>query len=130
MLLLIGLGIVAGFGTLLALTGRGNYRESICQLCRRPAQVNDVSFSYNVGMLEARRHATLKGALCKSCIHRTYWKFAGINLSVGWLGYISLVVAPIFLLANTWVYLRSLGMTAPALAQANTGFNPSPPPIS
>jgi hypothetical protein len=128
--LLIAIGIVLGLGALLALTGRGSYREGTCQLCRRPAQVNDVSFSYNVGMLVARRYATLKGALCKSCIHRTYWKYAGINVTVGWLGYISLVVAPIFLLANTWVYLRSMGMTSPALPAATTGFNPSPPPVA
>ena len=129
--LLIAIGILAGLAAAFALTGHGNYRDGVCQLCRRHAQVNDVSFSYNIGMLVARRYATLKGALCKSCIHRTYWKYAAINLGVGWLGYISLVIAPIFLLANTWVYLRSLRMSAaPALASAPTGFNPSPPPIS
>jgi hypothetical protein len=128
-LLFIILGIVVGLGVLLALTGRGNYRAGVCQVCRREAQLNEVSFSYNIGMLVARRYATIKGLLCKSCIHRTYWKFAAINLTVGWLGYISLIVAPIFLLANTWIYLRSMGMTPPALAPANTGFNPSPPPV-
>jgi hypothetical protein len=126
--ILVTCGVLGIVAFLIAQTGRGNYNEGACQLCRRPAQVNEVALRYNIGMLVARRYATTKGWLCKPCIHRLYWKYAAINLTVGWLGYISLFCAPIFLLMNTWVYLRSMGLASPGAAPM-TGFNPSPPPM-
>lgn len=114
----------------LAQSGRAGYVSGACQVCRREAQLNPVAFRYNVGMLVARRYATLEGRLCKSCIHRTYWKYAAINLTVGWLGYISLIVAPAFLAMNTYSYLRS-ALLAPAGAVASdSGFLDGPPPVA
>jgi hypothetical protein len=114
----------------LAQSGRAGYVGGACQVCRREAQLNPVTFRYNIGMLVARRYATLQGRLCKTCIHRTYWKYAAINLTVGWLGYISLIVAPSFLAMNTYFYLRS-ALLAPAAAVAGqNGFLEGPPPIA
>ena len=125
---LILIAAFVGLAVIVSQTGRDAYLSGVCGLCSRPAQLNPVTFRYNIGMLVARRHATLKGAMCKSCIHRTFWKYAGINVSVGWLGYVSLFVAPSFLLLNGYHYLRSMGLKSPQ-AQLQTGFGSAPPPI-
>jgi hypothetical protein len=127
---LILLAAFVVLAVIVSLTGRDGYLSGACGLCRRPAQLNPVTFRYNIGMLVARRHATLKGAICKSCIHKTFWKYAAINVSVGWLGYVSLFVAPSFLLINGYHYLRSTGLKAPDAQPAmDTGFGSAPPPI-
>lgn len=113
-----------------AQSGCSAHVNGACQVCRREAQLNEVTFRYNVGMLVARRYATLAGKLCKSCIHRTYWKYAAINLTVGWLGYISAIVAPAFLAMNTYFYLRSALLAPPGAPGAETGFLEGPPPLA
>jgi hypothetical protein len=114
----------------LAQSGRAGFLSGSCQVCRRHAQLNQVALRYNIGMLVARRYATLEGRLCKSCIHRTYWKYAAVNLSVGWLGYISLIVAPSFLVMNTYFYLRSALLAPAGSLEAQNGFFEGPPPVA
>ncbi len=81
-----------------------------CQLCGAQAPTKDVTLYQNVGALIMRFHKKLQGSLCKSCITQNFWKMTLITLAVGWLGVISLVVAPIFIIANIIQYIRCLGM--------------------
>jgi hypothetical protein len=61
--------------------------------------------------------STLEGELCKSCVNKNFWKMTLITLAVGWLGVISLVIAPIFIIMNIVQYISCLGMpSAPAAA--------------
>jgi hypothetical protein len=122
--------VVLALAWIVAQGGRAAYVRGACQVCQRNAQLSPVTFRYNIGMLVARRYATLKGQMCKSCIHRTYWKYAGINATVGWLGYISLFCAPAFLMMNTYYYLRSAMLLPFGAAVAQTGFVDGPPPIA
>src|SRR5207248_10794189 len=82
----------------------------ICQACGVEAPVKYVEFRQNIGALVMRFHKEVKGNLCKSCIHSHFWSMTLINLSVGWLGMISLVLAPVFSIMNLIQYLGALGL--------------------
>jgi hypothetical protein len=45
-------------------------------------------------------------------MHKKYWKMTGITLGIGWLGTVSIILAPCLIIANTVMYLKSLGMPA------------------
>jgi hypothetical protein len=91
-----------------------------------------VEFHQNIGALVMRFHKSINGNLCKTCVHRHFWQFTLITLAVGWLGLISVIIAPIFLLNNIVRYLLCLGMepvpataTRPELTeQALTALGP------
>lgn len=82
----------------------------ICQNCGIEAPTKYVAFYQNIGALVVRFSKSIEGELCKSCIHRYFWSFTGINCTLGWWGYISLVVTPFFILNNTFRYLTCLSM--------------------
>jgi hypothetical protein len=82
----------------------------ICQVCGIEAPARQIEFHQNIGALFARFHRKIKGRLCKSCVHKKYWQMTGVTLGVGWLGMISIVIAPIFIIMNTVQYLGALGM--------------------
>ncbi len=83
-------------------------RDNSCQLCGSYAPVKYVEFHQNVGMLVRREHRHIKGKLCKNCINQNFWKFTLTTLAVGWLGTISFIIAPFFILNNTFYYLTSI----------------------
>lgn len=82
----------------------------ICQVCGVEAPTKYVAFYQNIGALVMRFSKSVQGNLCKSCIHKHFWEFTGINLLLGWWGMISFVVTPFFVLNNTFRYLLCLGM--------------------
>ena len=83
-----------------------------CQLCGAAAPSRQTKLYQNVGMLIMRKMKTLDAVMCKSCVHSNYWSMTGTTLAIGWLGTISLVIAPCIVLYNTFVYLTRLGMPA------------------
>ena len=88
-------------------------REGIlCQSCGIEAPSRYVRFHQNIGMLLMRQSSQVDGNICKSCLHKHYWSMTGTTLAIGWLGTISLVLAPIFIINNTIYYLSRLGMAA------------------
>lgn len=93
-----------------------------CEGCGAWAETRHVVFYYNIGLLVLRFHKALDATLCKSCIHRSFWKFTAFNLFLGWWGLISFFCTIGFLLNNTIRYLGCLGM-APRPADGGT-----PPP--
>lgn len=82
----------------------------ICQNCGIEAPTKYVAFYQNIGALVVRFSKSIEGELCKSCIHRYFWSFTGINCTLGWWGYISLVVTPFFILNNVFRYATCLTM--------------------
>ena len=83
---------------------------SWCRSCRAQVPTVLVSFSQNVGALFRRYETHLDAYLCRRCIHRSFWKFTLTTLAVGWLGLISLFVAPVYVLQNVYQYLRALSV--------------------
>src|ERR1041384_5910067 len=97
----------------------GRAQGIICQTCGVEAPVKYVEFRQNIGALVVRFSKEVKGNLCKSCIHSHFWSMTLINLTIGWLGYLSLVLAPIFSILNIVHYLAALGLPrVPKGAQA------------
>ena len=91
----------------------------ICQVCGVEAATKHVAFHQNIGALVMRYYKHVEGDLCKSCIHRFFWKFTLVNLFLGWWGMISLIVTPFFILNNLVRYILCLGMEpVPLDAQA------------
>ena len=85
----------------------------ICQNCGIEAPTRHVAFYRNIGLLIMRMQASCQGDLCKRCIHRRFWSFTLVNLTLGWWGVISLIVTPVFVLNNLVRYIGCLGMPAP-----------------
>ncbi len=84
----------------------------ICQLCGNAAATKYVEFYQNIGVLIMRFHKSLKGELCKTCIHEQFWLFTLVNVTLGWWGVISLIVTPFFIINNVARYLMCLTMPA------------------
>ncbi len=78
--------------------------RSFCQRCCVEALTQDVTFRQNLGALVVLFHSLTSGELCKSCIHAEFWRRTGITVGIGWLGYISVLVATVFLLMNVYNY--------------------------
>ena len=79
-----------------------------CQLCQQMRATRSVTFHRNVGMLVARRSYSVKGELCKSCIHKRFWEFQAKNILLGPWGFLSLMLTPVLLVMNTGTYLAAL----------------------
>jgi hypothetical protein len=69
-----------------------------------------VEFYQNIGVLVIRFSKSVRGELCKSCIHRYFWELTSINLILGWWGIISFFLNIGFILNNVIRYLSCLNM--------------------
>ena len=83
-----------------------------CQACGREAPTKYVAFYQNIGALVVRFQRSIRGYLCKSCIHTNFWKFTGLTLATGWWGFVSFFVNIFFILNNVGRYFACLGMAA------------------
>jgi hypothetical protein len=82
----------------------------ICQSCGIEADTRKVAFHRNIGALVVRFHKSIKGEMCKSCVNKYFWEYTAVNVTVGWLGIVSLVLAPVFTINNIVHYIPSLSM--------------------
>ena len=85
-----------------------------CQSCGKAAKTALAHFRQNVGMLVARQEKHIEGNLCRDCTGKYFWQLTLTTLAVGWLGTVSLIVAPIYVIMNIVTYTRSLGALAKA----------------
>lgn len=85
-----------------------------CQTCGCNGPTKYVNFHQNIGALVMRFRKEVKGELCKHCISSYFWKFTLTTLAVGWLGMISLILAPLMILNNIYYYLTALSLQAPS----------------
>jgi hypothetical protein len=85
-----------------------------CEKCGIEAPTRHVALHRNIGLLFMRLYQGTAGNLCKPCIHKTFWTYTAVNLTVGWWGVISLILTPIFVANNLVYYIMSLGLEPPA----------------
>jgi hypothetical protein len=78
-----------------------------CQVCGAAGKTAEVHFRQNIGMLIARREANIHGLLCANCVSQYFWKMTLTTLAVGWLGMISVIIAPIYIILNIVSFARS-----------------------
>lgn len=81
-----------------------------CQVCGREVPTAKIHLMQNIGMLVARSSKTLAGDVCRPCGMSAFKSMTLTTLFLGWWGVISLVLTPVFLIANivAWSSLRSL----------------------
>jgi hypothetical protein len=89
----------------------------LCQGCGVEAPTRQVAFYQNIGALVMRYSSKVEGKLCKSCIHKHFWKMTAVNLTLGWWGTISLIMTPCFLINNLGHYMVCLFMPSSRGAQ-------------
>src|SRR4051794_36499097 len=82
----------------------------ICQACGVEAPTKYVAFHQNIGAFLVRFEKSMKGNLCKSCIHKYFWSYTSTSFLLGWWGYISILLNPFFILNNVGRYVFCLGM--------------------
>ena len=85
----------------------------LCQLCGVEAPLRHVTVNSNIGAIVMRYHRHTRGFLCRKCIRGQVWKHNLTNLTVGWLGVHSLIIAPIYFVGNIATYIGSFGVPAP-----------------
>lgn len=78
-----------------------------CEVCGKNANVKYIEFYENRGALFMRYHREIKGNLCKDCINKYFWKFTLTTIAIGWLGTISFIVTPFYILNNVGRYIWS-----------------------
>jgi hypothetical protein len=83
-----------------------------CQTCGVEAPTRYVAFYQNIGALLMRFQKSIKGHMCKRCIHTHFWPMTMTTVCVGWLGVHSAIIAPFFVLNNLIRYLICLPMPA------------------
>src|SRR3989344_8263622 len=79
--------------------------QNLCEACGQPGELKYVVFYENRGAIVMRYHQEIRGNLCKGCIDKYFWKFTLITLCIGWLGVISFIVAPFYILNNVFRYI-------------------------
>ncbi len=82
----------------------------ICQVCGVEAPTKYMSLHQNIGALVVRFSKSLEGEMCKTCIHKHFWKFTLTNLLLGWWGVISFIITPFLILNNVIRYVLCLGL--------------------
>lgn len=58
-------------------------------------------------MLVVRHTTTEAGAFCGPCILSTFWSCTLTTAFVGWFGFISCILTPVFIIANIWELIQS-----------------------
>ena len=81
----------------------------MCDICSSRNPSVQVQLRHNVGMLFMRRVFETEGRLCRECLSRTFWKHQLSNFFLGWWGMISFVMTWVFLIDNTFTFLRARG---------------------
>lgn len=119
--------LLAGVSFTAGLLQRGAVREGPCQTCGREAPLAQLTFRYNIGMLIARRSASIQGWMCRRCAQRHFARYTGIDLVAGWWGVLSMLVTPAFACANLHQMGRAVRL--PASLAPGSGFAGAPPAI-
>ena len=78
-----------------------------CQVCKGPGPVAPATFRQNVGALVMRFEKRVKGNMCRRCMSQKFWSFTLTTAAIGWLGMISLFVAPIYVVMNIVEYVKA-----------------------
>jgi hypothetical protein len=88
----------------------------ICEVCNARGPTAYVEFHQNIGLVLARLSKSVKGELCRTCIDKHFWEFTLVTVLLGWCGFISLFVAPIFVVSNVLRFVGTrVGETGAAL---------------
>jgi hypothetical protein len=86
------------------------YLGQNCENCKSPAETKYIEFHENIGMIVMRKHRSVKGHFCKSCIDYYFWDLTGKTMLLGWWGTVSFIITPFILLNNVFRFIFTIGM--------------------
>ena len=89
-----------------------------CQACGSHGPTTHAVFRQNIGALVMRFSKTLDANLCSKCVKKYFGEFTLITVAVGWLGIVSIVVAPIFVVLNIVNVIQASSALSKASAAA------------
>jgi hypothetical protein len=90
-----------------------------CQSCGLEAPTKNVAFYQIKGSLAIYESKSIRGNLCKRCIHKHFRRMTLINFVAGWWGIPSVFLTPCFIFNNVVQYVLCLWMAPPAKADAD-----------
>lgn len=83
-----------------------------CEFCARGGKAVEATFSRNIGMLIMRRSETVSGRHCLRCLSKNFATMQGLNMILGWWGYISFVMTLFYTASNVFHFTVGLGEIA------------------
>jgi hypothetical protein len=92
-------------------------RVPLCQDCKGPGPLAHVELNQNIGAVYMRFTKRISAELCRRCLDKHFWSTTLITTLVGWLGIISIVVAPIYVIGNVVAYSRARMVLGKAAAR-------------
>lgn len=94
-----------------------------CEVCGLDAPTQHIKFEQNIGMFFARRSLILERNMCRLCVKRYFRSYTLTTLFLGWWGFLSLIITPIFLINNIREYWAARKLPDPGIAAMNVpGF--------
>jgi len=98
-----------------------------CMTCGKEAPTWALTYHQNIGILAMHIRKSTPMQVCKSCVHKEYWKRFAILVTVGWTSYYSIIIGPVLLIANTATYVKNLTAKPTAVPEALPAAAPAPP---
>jgi hypothetical protein len=82
--------------------------------------VAHAAFRQNIGAVFMRFEKRIQGNMCRTCLGKRFWSYTLTTTLVGWLGVVSLVVAPIYVILNVVSFTKASAALRRALSGAAT----------
>lgn len=98
-----------------------------CHVCGANAPTENVAFHQNIGMVIMRQTKHVEGDLCRRCIDSHFWPFTVTTLLIGWLGVISLFIAPIYIVINVYHFARTRSLADEHAPGVGASLRSAPP---
>src|SRR5213592_828916 len=95
-----------------------------CMRCGAPSETWAVTYHQNIGVIAAHWRSSHDLQVCKSCLHKEYWKRFAILITIGWTSYYSIIIGPVLLITNTVNYIGALRKPPTALPTKHDGPAP------
>src|SRR4051812_45375916 len=102
--------------------------QNACMTCGAVAPTYALTYRKNIGLIAAHWRWTTPMQVCRSCVHKEYWKRFAILITVGWTSYYSIVIGPVLLIMNTATYIKNLTGKPTATLDALPAAAPAPLP--
>jgi len=68
-----------------------------CLMCGKTAPTWALTYHQNIGILAMHIRKSTPMQVCRSCVHKEYWKRFAILVTVGWTSYYSIVIGPVLI---------------------------------
>ncbi len=86
----------------------GASSEYVCGECFREGKTVVATFRHNIGLVIVHLSNERYDRYCFGCLNKVFFFKTLLTICVGWIGLVSLLVAPIFVIQNIFNYLKAV----------------------